>query len=152
MRNKLSRPALSKYYISFIRPVLEYGGVVFDNCTALEAHSLEQVQRRAARFCTGAFKRTPYKPLLDELGWESLEDRRRKAKLVLMFKIINNLTPTYLKEQIPPQVHETTRHNLRNRSHIRISLSRTKYCHSSYIPATLKLWNALDPEIKKPLP
>jgi ribonuclease P/MRP protein subunit RPP40 len=57
MRNKISRSALSKYYISFIRPVLEYGSVVFDNCTIFYAHSLEQVQRRAARFCTGAFKR-----------------------------------------------------------------------------------------------
>ena len=31
MKNKLSRSAKPKYYISFIRPTLEYGGVVFDN-------------------------------------------------------------------------------------------------------------------------
>jgi hypothetical protein len=48
LRNKLPRSAISNYYVSFIRPILEYGSVVFDNCTAFESHSLEQVQRRAA--------------------------------------------------------------------------------------------------------
>jgi hypothetical protein len=148
MKNKLPRSALSKYYVSFVRPVLEYGSVVFDNCTAHESHSLEQVQRRAALLCTGAFKRSSYKKLLDELGWESLEDRRKKAKLILMFKIINNLTPNYLKELIPPQVLDATNYNLRNRQHIRLPASRTQYMQTSYIPSTLKQWNALDPEIR----
>ena len=148
IRNKISRSALSKYYTTFIRPVLEYGSVVIANCTAYDAHRIEQVQRRAAILCTGAFRRSSYKALLSELGWESLEDRRRKAKLILMFKILNNLTPQYLKDQIPPQVQETTQYNLRNRTHVRIPLSRTSYCHLSYIPSTLKLWNALDPELR----
>jgi hypothetical protein len=148
MRNNLPRSALSKYYISFIRPVLEYGSVVFDNCTAHESHSLEQVQRRAAVLCTGAFKRSSYKCLLEELGWESLEDRRKKAKLVLMFKILNNLTPNYLKVLIPPQVQDGTEYNLRNRSHIRLPAARTNYMKNSYIPSTLKQWNATDPQLR----
>jgi len=65
-----------------------------------------------------------------------------------MFKILKNLTPQYLKDLIPPQVQETTQYNLRNRTHVRIPLSRTSYCHLSYIPSTLKLWNALDPELR----
>ena len=55
MKDKLSRSAKTKYYISFIRPVLEYGSAVFDNCTVAESNSLELVQRRAAMLCTGAF-------------------------------------------------------------------------------------------------
>lgn len=148
MRYNLPRSALSKYYISFIRPVLEYGSVVFDNCTAYESHSLEQVQRRAAILCTGAFKRSSYKLLLEELGWESLEGRRKKAKLILMYKIINNLTPNYLKVLIPPQVQDGTEYNLRNRSHIRLPASRTQYMKNSFIPSTLKQWNATDPQIR----
>jgi hypothetical protein len=66
-----------------------------------------------------------------------------------MFKIMNDLTPPYLKNLIPPRVLETTQYNLRNRSQIRIPLSRANYCHTSFVPATLKLWNALDPEIKR---
>ena len=149
MKNKLSRTALTKYYITFIRPVLEYGSVVFDNCTIHESHLIEQVQRRAAVLCTGAFKRTSYVNLLNELGWESLDERRKKAKLTLMFKITKNLTPPYLKELIPPQIQDTTQHRLRNRTHIRIPRSRTSFKQKSFIPATLNLWNNLDPEIKR---
>jgi hypothetical protein len=83
LKTKLPRSALTKYYTTFIRPVLEYGSVVFDNCTIHESHLIEQVQRRAAVLCTGALRRTAYTNLLNELGWESREDRRKKAKLIL---------------------------------------------------------------------
>ena len=92
--HRLPRTALNKYYISFVRPILEYGSVIYDNCTGIEAQSLELVQRRAALLTTGAFKRTPSTLLLKEIGWESLADRRKKAKLTLLFKILNGLTPT----------------------------------------------------------
>jgi len=44
-KNKLSRTAKSRYYISFIRPVLEYGNVIYDNCTIAESNFLELIQR-----------------------------------------------------------------------------------------------------------
>lgn len=33
LKYKLNRESLTKMYISFIRPILEYGDVVWDNCT-----------------------------------------------------------------------------------------------------------------------
>ena len=33
MKYKLDRNSLARVYISFIRPILEYGDSVFDNCT-----------------------------------------------------------------------------------------------------------------------
>jgi hypothetical protein len=103
VKNYIPRPALSNYYTTFVRPILEYGNVTFDNCTAFEANSLEQVQRLAAVICTGSFKRSSYNLLLKDLGWDTIQNRRQNAKLILMFKIINNLTPNYLKELIPPR-------------------------------------------------
>jgi hypothetical protein len=49
--------ALKKYleniYITFIRPILEYGSEVWDNCGAVNSDRLEKVQTEAARIVTG---------------------------------------------------------------------------------------------------
>ena len=148
MKSKLPRCALSRYYITFVRPVIEYGSVIYDNCSSSEARSLETVQRRAALCCTGAFKRTPSTLLLKEIGWESLNDRRKKAKLILLYKITHNLTPRYLEELIPAQVGNLTTYSLRNPSAYRIPLVRTTYMANSFIPSTLKQWNSLDPNTR----
>jgi hypothetical protein len=34
---KLDRKSLEKLYIGFIRPILEYGGIVWDNCSLYES-------------------------------------------------------------------------------------------------------------------
>jgi hypothetical protein len=148
MKDKLPRSAKMKYYVSFIRPILEYGNVLYDNCTAHESHTIELVQRRAALLCTGTFKRTPSNALLYEVGWEKLEIRRYKAKITLLYKIINGLTPPYLRNLIPPRINATTAHNLRNQTDFRIPLFRTSQASHSFIPSTLKIWNSLDPQIK----
>ena len=77
-------------YISFIRPLLEYADVVWDNCTQQEANELEKIQNEAARIVTGATKLASIQSLMSE----SLTSRREKHKLVLFYKMINSLAPT----------------------------------------------------------
>ena len=52
----LDRRSLQSIYFSFIRPVLEYADVVWDNCTQYEANELEKIQIEAARIVTGSTK------------------------------------------------------------------------------------------------
>ena len=50
------------------------------------------VQRRAARYVTNQHHNTSsITAMLDELGWETLECRRKKLQLTLFDKIFNNL-------------------------------------------------------------
>ena len=65
-------------------------------------NEVERVQYRPALAITGAWKGSSRSKLYDELGWESLSDRRNKQRQVLLFKIINNLTPAYLRDKLPP--------------------------------------------------
>lgn len=53
LKYSLCRDALIKIYMSFIRPVLEYGDVVWNNCNEKESSLLEEVQITAARIITG---------------------------------------------------------------------------------------------------
>ena len=53
---------------------------------------LEMMQHRAARFVKNRYKRTDsVTAMLDELGWPILSKRRKDARLILFYKIINNL-------------------------------------------------------------
>ena len=56
LKFKLDRKALECIYTSFIRPLLEYGEITFDNCTQILKDDLESIQLEAARIVTGATK------------------------------------------------------------------------------------------------
>ena len=57
-------------YKALVLPIVEYGSVLIDNCSAFLKQRLERLHRNAAVIVTGAFKTTGYNRLLDELeGW-----------------------------------------------------------------------------------
>jgi len=67
---------------------------------------IEKLQYDAALIVTGAWKGSNRSKLYDELGWESLSDRRRIRRTLLLHKIVNNCTPSYLKDKLPPQHYQ----------------------------------------------
>jgi hypothetical protein len=79
---KLKRSHLQTIYISFIRPLMEYGDIVWNNIPDYSKQSLESLQLKAARIVTGATKLTSKQLLYDETGWETLQTRRNNHKLI----------------------------------------------------------------------
>ena len=84
LKYKLKRSTLNKIYILFLRPILEYGSIVRDNCTNYEKEILERIQYEAARLVNGLTRSVSINNLVDEIGWTSLKDRRNMQKLILM--------------------------------------------------------------------
>ena len=126
-RNKIYHAFLFPFsiYTVFIRPILEYDNEIWDNCTQDEKDDLEKIQIEAARIATGTTKLISIENLYSEIGWETLETRRKKQKLVLFYKMINDLTPLYLSTIIPFTITETSHYNLRNANDIRTINTRT---------------------------
>ena len=50
--------ALENNYISIIRPILEYGHIIYDNCSSSTAQTIEKFQYETAKACTGAYRHT----------------------------------------------------------------------------------------------
>ena len=50
----LHRQILNNMYIAYVRPILEYCGVIWDNCTEAEKQKLEAIQLESARIVTRA--------------------------------------------------------------------------------------------------
>ena len=133
-KKKLNRGTLSKLYLCWIRPVIEYCSVCYDNLSIYDINQLEKLQRRAAVMCTGALPRTETVKILADLGWPLLSARRKYSKLILMYKIINRLTPQYLfDDYLKTQNFNTTRH-LRMTNRITIPFSRTIKHRNSFLP------------------
>ena len=97
----LSRSCLEKMYISFVRPIIEYSNVVWDNCSNFLKNEIELIHHEAARIISGATKLCNINKLLNDLKWDSLEKRRKNHKLILFYKMQNNLTPSYLTDLLP---------------------------------------------------
>ena len=89
-------------YLSLVRPILEYCCTVWSPYTQDYINKLEIVQRRAARYVTNRYHNTSsVTSMLEYLEWESLESKRVKCQLTMLFKIINDLL------DIPPDQYLT---------------------------------------------
>ena len=145
----LDRETLKSMYFSFIRPILEYGDIIFDNCPEFCKSKLEQINLEAARIVTGATKLVSHSLLYRESGLEKLETRRVKHKLVQFYKIKNLYSPEYLLDLLPHQLQNIHRYHTRNSSSYIIPQCKTAYYRNSFIPSVTDLWNNLPNEIKQ---
>ena len=90
-------------YFSMVRPVLEYCSTVWSPHTKSYTHKVEMVQRRAARYVTNRYRNTSsVTNMLDHLDWESLESRRTKHQLAMLFKIIHGLVDITAGDYLTP--------------------------------------------------
>ena len=128
----LDRKSLETIYHTFIRPILEYADVAWDNCISYVKQELDKIQTEAASIVTGATKLVSLHALFDEVNCEPLEARRMKHRLLLLYKMFNNLSPEYLSSLIPPTVNNISRYNLRNAHNIQNLDSRTTQYFNSF--------------------
>ena len=84
----------------YVRPHLDYGDVIYHDQLVDMMNALESIQYQAGLIITKCWNGTKKLKLYNELGWESLSQRRVYRRFALYFKIINNETPAYLREHI----------------------------------------------------
>ena len=56
LKFKLDRKSLEIIYTAFIRPLPEYGDVIWYNCLQYEKQEIEKIQLKATRIATGTTK------------------------------------------------------------------------------------------------
>ena len=138
----------------------EYASTVRDPSTEKNIKSVENMQRQAARFVKSDYRRrSSVTTMLERLNWVSLASRRPEAKLILLFRITNNLVDvttsaltaisyTHQRQHTPLP---TTIHLHRSLQTLHVSRGNTHrypqpstcieaYKHS-FFPSTIKTWN-----------
>ena len=127
----------SAAYFSIVRPIIEYCSTVWSPHTNGYVSKVEMVQRRAARYVTNMYRNTSsVTSMLDHLDWESLEARRAKTQLTMLFKIKPLRVEDYL---VPASTRTRSQHSLK---FIQIPIS-SDYYKFSFFPRTICRWKTL---------
>ena len=137
-------------YHTLVRPILEYCHAVWDPHQQTNKDLIEKIQRRAARFAMNDYNQTSsVTNMLKQLGWESLDARRCKARLHIVFKETHGLVPsnisTYrLDDGNHPAAYRrpTTRQSSKSFIYEHIRANKKCYQQSLY-PRTIPTWNKL---------
>ena len=136
LKFRLDIRTLEIIYFTFIRPILEYACVTFDNCTQYELNDTEKVQLNAARIVSSSTKLVSLALLYEEFGWEQLSSRRRKYKLVLFYERQNGLCPAYLTQLVSDPFGQASSYNLRNARNLH-TIHATTLLYYKTLPASV---------------
>jgi hypothetical protein len=140
----LSSPSTKeKLYSTLVRPHLDYAAAAWDPYTQKNITTIENVQKRAARFVTNTYgEDTSITAILDQLNWDTLQDRREFHRLTCLYKILNDQMDIDHTQFISSKSKRPRRgHN----NQFIINHTKTDSYKNSFFPRTVKTWNKLDP-------
>ena len=154
------RATLEQIYKLYVRPHADYGDILYNvsefekidifpnNVSNVMATRIESIQYEAARIITGAWKGTSIEKLYDDLGWETLSNRRTCRKLMLLFDIQKEKFPRYLCSITNAQQYDENS-RFHNKMLLKNIICRTNKYKLSFFPSTIDDWNKLDDVTKK---
>ena len=119
-------------YKTVVQPNLEYCTSVWSPYTAAGKRKFEMVQRRAARYATNHYHNpSSVTDMLQDLDWESLDSRRVKIQLTLLFKVIQDLV------DIPASAYLTPASMGKSQSHeeSQIDFIKVIYLQAQFLPS-----------------
>ena len=137
----------AKCYTTLVRPLLEYGCQIWDPGYQGDIETLEKIQKRGARFATGNYKRETGNSdkNLKTLGWDTLEERRLKNKVITFHKARLKLIDVDIGQLTFKK--RATRLGGGDLAYNRPNSAVDSH-RFSFFPSTINLWNHLPATIK----
>ena len=148
LKHILDRKSLETMYLSFVRPVMEYGNVVWGGSYDCDIQKLEKINIDERRLLTGAPANSNIAMLYEETSFNSVKERIQISTLNMFYKIINSLAPAYLSALIPNR-NINVPYNLRNSENVCVPMTRLETFKRSFYPRAIDLWNKLDLNIQQ---
>ena len=147
LRKFLSESILKLIYNTTILPLFDYADLIYDSAPLKYTSSLQKLQNRAGRIILKLNYQCNISSIQihDSLQWNTLKDRRSKHTKVMMFKILHDFTPMYLKRPFLNQyVTKSTRYYL----NLRLPKPNSEALKRSFCYRGINEYNTLPNEIK----
>ena len=138
--NECTKEVKETAYTALVRPTLEYASPAWDPSTSEDVTKLEKVQRQAARFVhNNYYDRTPgcVSKMVSDLGWESLQHRRRMDRLTTLYKIQHGLLELDTDVVRPGDKCTRGQHRLYQPA------AKLSIYKNPFFPRTIREWNLL---------
>lgn len=143
--SKCTSEVKSLAYSTLVRPHLEYASTVWDPHTKKNITEIESVQRRAARFVNNCYDRhSSVTDLVKQLGWDTLEVRRKANRLTTFYKSVHGKIALPLPDGLLKPTRITR--NKHSKSYLEMPTG-PNYFTESFYPRTVRDWNALPEEV-----
>ncbi len=143
---KLPRVVLNQCYLSYVRPLMEYGGALFANEDDKDLKLLDNIQMEALHIISGAKKKTSHDLLKKDVNWPDLSLRRTFQQVTFLHKLIHNKSPSYLFDRLPPMCDQSYR------AERKYKFNTPAFDHAFYrdsvIPSSISKWNELPNHIR----
>ena len=135
---------------------LDYCNSLFLGLPDTQINKLQRVQNACARLICNSSKYSRCSPLLNELHWFPVRQRIAFKVLLLTYKAIHGLAPTYIQELITMKSLSQSQSTYRLRSSQDPTLlshpsrkSRVTLGNRAFLYAAPNLWNNLLPGIRQ---
>ena len=83
-------------YTIIAEPHFQYCCSVWDCCNSTDILQLQRLQNRAARIVTNRQFDAPSKPLIQSLGWKTIQELINRQVNLTVFRCVNSIAPKYL--------------------------------------------------------
>lgn len=133
-------------YKTLVRPILEYGSIVWNPHQKGLSQKLESIQNKALRFIYHKYSRhESVSALRSQAALPTLVCRRRVAVMKFLFMLCNNNINIDKRDYVQPP-HRHSNRTCHNR-HIRQYPTQCDTFRYSYFPWAIEIWNTLPKEI-----
>ena len=95
-RSFLPLASLKTLYTGIVEPHFRYCCSVWGCAGSTDINQLQKLQSRAARIITNSSFDTPSRPLIAELGWQTIEELIDNESKMMVFRSLNDLAFQYL--------------------------------------------------------
>ncbi len=132
-------------YKTFVRPHLEYSSSVWDPYSNKDINRIESIQNKAARFVHRNYNTyDSVTAMKQQLGWQSLQERRFVARQKILYKTVHELHKLELPSYITTQNSSRRHHHSHMFDIPRANIDLYRF---SYYPRTIRAWNLLPDEV-----
>ena len=108
-----------------------------------------KLQKRAARIITNSSFDAPSRPLIEKLGWKTVDQLISSESKTMVFKSLNELAPQYLCDLFTRKSLYSS-YSLRNTgTDLRLPMKRSTNGQKCFSYRGAKLWNSLSAESKQ---
>jgi hypothetical protein len=150
IKRYLPLPTRKLFYNTHILPQMDYCSIIWGSSTFIQRLLL--AQKRAARVILDISDyQYPSDSMFKELKWMPIKDRIEYRKVTMVYRSINNLAPSYMRNMFT-FVRDVNRRNTRSseRSDLYLAGGRHKDVFiKSFAYSGAQLWNKLNKDIRE---
>ena len=121
--------------------MFDYCDIVWDTVGSSQATRLQKLNKRAGRVISELGYEIRSSEIRNHLGWSTLQHRRTKHISTLMYKMLHNEAPNYLK-RLFHYVNESSNYELRDSNYnLILPKPNSDYLKKSFAFTGSKAWN-----------